>query len=168
MLSGESAVGEYPVEAAATMRQICVEAEAYLESDGRMPLGESASLAGLIEPITEATVDAAHLVTNRLNAPLIVVATDSGRTALALSNRRPTATILALTRSEQTARALALCWGVTPLLLPAAPSAEHELAVGIDWAKSHALVRPGQHVVLLRGRVAGEPTSRAVVAQEVT
>jgi pyruvate kinase len=168
MLSGESAVGEYPVEAVATMRQICAEAEAYLESDGRMPLGESASLAGLIEPITEAAVDAAHLVTERLNAPLIVVATDSGRTALALSNRRPTATILALTRTEQTARALALCWGVTPLLLAEASSAEDELATGIDWAKSHALVRPGQHVVLLRGQVAGEPTSRAVLAQEVT
>jgi pyruvate kinase len=168
MLSGESAVGEYPVEAAATMRQICAEAEAYLESDGRMPVGESASLAGLIEPITEAAVDAAHLVTEPLNAPLIVVATDSGRTALALSNRRPSATILALTRTEQTARALALCWGVTPLLLPEASSAEHELAAGIDWAKSHALIRPCQHVVLLRGQVAGEPTSLAVLAQEVT
>jgi pyruvate kinase len=168
MLSGESAVGEYPIAAVATMRQICAEAEAYLESDSRMPLGESASLAGLIESITEATVDAAHLVTERLNAPLIVVATDSGRTALALSNRRPTATILALTSTEQTARALALCWGVTPLLLPEVSSAEHELATGIDWAKSHALVRPGQHVVLLRGQVAGEPMSRAVLAQEIT
>jgi pyruvate kinase len=47
------------------------------------PLGESVSLAELIEPITEAAVDAAYLMTERLNAPLIVVATDSGRTALA-------------------------------------------------------------------------------------
>jgi pyruvate kinase len=168
MLSGESAVGEYPVEAVATMRQICGEAEAYLESRGHSPLGESVSLAGLIEPITEATVDAAHLVTERLNAPLIVVATDSGRTALALSNRRPTATILALTRTEQTARTLALCWGVTPLLLEGSSSAEQELVFGIEWAKSHGLVRPGQHAVLLRGQVAGRPRSRAVLAGEVT
>jgi pyruvate kinase len=168
MLSGESAIGEYPVEAVATMRQICGEAEAYLKSVGRSPLGESVSLSGLIEPITEAAVDAAYLITERLNAPLIMVATDSGRTALALSNRRPTATILALTRSEQIARTLALCWGVTPLILPEAYSAEHELDFGIDWARSQSLALPGQHVVLLRGDVAGHPRSRAVMVGEVT
>jgi len=168
MLSGESAIGQYPIEAVVTMRQICAEAEAYLESDGRPSFGESVSLSGLIEPITEATVDAAYLITERLDAPLIVVATDSGRTALALSNRRPTATILALTRTEQIARTLALCWGVTPLLLPDASSAEQELAFGIAWARSHALVRPGQQVVLLRGQIAGQPKSRGVLASEVT
>ncbi|HUK81228.1 MAG TPA: pyruvate kinase, partial [Verrucomicrobiae bacterium] len=162
MLSGESAVGEYPVESVATMRRICAEAESYLESGSRS-LGESASLAGLIEPITEAAVDAAHLMTERMNAPLIVVATDSGRTALALSNRRPTATILALTRTEQVARALAVCWGVTPLVLPEAFAPEQELAFGIDWAKSHRLISTGQHAVLIRGQVAGHPKSRALL-----
>ena len=167
MLSGESAVGEYPVEAVAMMRQICAEAEAYQESGGQSPLGASVSLSGLIEPITEATVDAAHLVTERLNAPVIVVTTESGRTALALSNRRPTATILALTRTEPIARMLALCWGVTPLVLPEVASARQELAFGIDWAKTTGLVRSGQYAVLLRGQVAGQPTSRAVLAGQV-
>ena len=97
MLSGETAVGEYPVEAVATMRQICAEAEAYLTSRPWTRREEPASLTGFVEPITEAAVDAACLFAHRLDAPLIVVATDSGRTALALSNRRPTATILALT-----------------------------------------------------------------------
>ena len=168
MLSGESAVGEYPVEAVVTMGQICSEAEAYLKSRGRSPLAESISLSGLIEPITEAAVDAAHLMTEQLDAPLIVVATDSGRTAVALSNRRPTATILALTRTERIARTLALCWGVTPLVRPEPSSAEDELKLAIDWAKSHSLVRSGQYAVLLRGQVAGQPRSRAVLAGEVT
>jgi pyruvate kinase len=168
MLSGETAVGEYPVEAVTTMRQICEEAEAYLESGVLASLDESASLAGLIEPITEAAVDAAHLITQRLHAPLIVVATLHGRTALALSNRRPTASILAVTHTEQLARALALCWGVTPLFLPDSSTPERELAYGIEWAKSHSLVRPGQHAVLLRGQLAGQPPSRAVLAREVT
>ena len=64
-----------------------------------------------------------------------MVATDSGRTALALSNRRPAATILAVTRTEQIARTLAVCWGVTPVVQPEAASAEQELAFAIDWAK---------------------------------
>src|SRR5262249_8782646 len=116
MLSGESAVGEYPVEAVATMRQICAEAETFLKSGARPARGESASLSGSVGPIPGARVAAACLVTRRLDAPLIVVATDSGRTALALSNRRPSATILALTRTEQIARTLAVCWGVTPVV----------------------------------------------------
>jgi len=168
MLSGETAVGEYPVESVTTMAQICTEAEAYLESDRKLQIEMPGSLAGLIKPITEATVDAVHLVTNRLNAPLIVVATESGRTALALSNRRPGATILALARTEQIARTLSLCWGVTPVVLPGPSSAERELAFGIEWAKSNGLVRSGQHVVLVRGQIAGEPTSRGVLVREVS
>ena len=168
MLSGESAIGDYPVEAVSAMRQICVEAEAYLKSHGLAPLQESGSLGELIEPITKAAADAAHLITERLDAPLIVVATESGRTALALSNRRPTATILALTRTESLARALALCWGVIPLVLPEAFSTQGKLAYGIDWAKSHSLIRSGEHAVLLRGQVAGQPTSRGVLACEIT
>jgi pyruvate kinase len=167
MLSGESAVGEYPIESVVTMGQILSEAEAYLESGGGLPVGELIPLSGLIEPITEAAVDAAHLMTEQLNAPLIVVATDSGRTAVALSNRRPTATILVLTRTERVARALAPCWGVTPLVQPDPSSAEHELKRAIDWARSHSLVRSGEYAVLLRGQVAGEPRSRAVLAGEV-
>src|SRR4029453_17357494 len=132
---------EYPVEAVVTMGQICSEAEAYLESSGSSPRAESISLSGLIEPITEAAVDGAHLMTEQLDAPLIIVSTESGRTAVALSNRRPTATILALTRTEQVARTLALCWGVTPLVLPETSTAQRELAFGIEWARSQSLIR---------------------------
>jgi len=63
---------------------------------------------------------------------------------------------------------LALCWGVTPLVLAEASSAQRELALGIDWARSQSLIRPGQHVVLLRGQVADQPKSRTVMAREVT
>jgi pyruvate kinase len=167
MLSGETAVGEYPVESVATMRQICAEAEAYLKSGARPAGDESASLAGFVEPITEATVDAACLVARRLDAPVIVVATESGRTALALSNRRPSATILAVTRTEQLARTLAVCWGVTAVVQPETATAEQELAFAIEWAKSRGLVRPDQYAVLVRGQVPGEDPSRAVLARQV-
>lgn len=166
MLSGETAVGEYPVEAVACMREICAEAEAYLKSRGREAV--PAPLAGFVDPITEAAVDAACLAAQRLGSPLIVVATDSGRTALALSNRRPPATILAVTRTEEVARLLALCWGVTPLILAQSSAAEEELTFASDWAKSRGLVRPGQHAVLVRGQVPGGSRSRAVVVREIS
>jgi pyruvate kinase len=168
MLSGESAIGQYPVEAVATMRRICAEAEAHTQLQQRRPaLGTPASLAGLVQPITEAMVDAACLAAEQLNAPVIIVATASGRTALALSNRRPGAMILALTPTEQTARALTLCWGVTPLVLPEVPSVDQELAFAIDWVKSCQLVHPGQHVVFIRGEIPGQIKNRAVLAHEV-
>src|SRR4051794_12390867 len=167
MLSGETAVGEYPVEAVETMRQICAEAEAYRASAGR-PAGEAAPLTGFVEPITEAAVDAACLVTRRLAAPLIVVATGSGRAAPALSNRRPAATILAVTRTEALARTLAVCWGVTPVVQPEPATAERELDLAIQRAKERGAVRPGQYAVLLRGQVPGEDPSRAVLVRRVS
>jgi pyruvate kinase len=161
-------VGEYPVEAVATMRRICAEAEAYLKAVPRPAAGASPSLAGFVEPITEATVDAASLVARRLDAPLIVVATDSGRTALALSNRRPAAAVLALTRTEPVARSLAVCWGVTPVVQPEAVSLEKDMTFAIEWARSRRLVEPGQYVVLLRGQVPGEDRSRGVLVRQVS
>jgi pyruvate kinase len=167
MLSGESAIGQYPVEAVTTMRRICAEAEAHTQQRHKPTSGTLTSLAELVHPITEAMVDAAYLAAEQLNAPVIVVATASGRTALALSNRRPRAMILALNPTEQTARALTICWGVIPLVLPQVFSVDQELAFAVDWAKSHQLIHPGQHVVFIRGEMPGQIRSRAVLAHEV-
>jgi pyruvate kinase len=98
---------------------------------------------------------------------LIVVATNSGRTALALSNRRPTATVLALTHSEQVARLLALCRGVTATVAPENSSPQQELTFAIDWARTRRLIQTGQQVVLVRGETPGQPTGRAVVVRAV-
>ena len=147
------------------MRQICAEAEAYRRA--RPPAGPPAPLAGFVEPITEAAVDAACLVAQRLDAPLIVVATESGRTALALSNRRPAATILAVTRTEQLARIAAVCWGVTAVVQPEPAPAERDLAFATGWAKARGLVNAGQYAVFVRGQVPGEDSSRALLARRV-
>jgi pyruvate kinase len=164
MLSGESAIGEYPVEAVTTMRQICAEAEAYLKSEAHDSRGGPAPLSGLIDPLTEASVDAACLMTRQLDAALIVVAAPSGRPARALANRRPAASILALPPTDQIAQRLSLCWGVIPVVLSVRSEAQRALIYGIEWAKSHGLVGPGQHAVLLADQVGGRPDVRAVLA----
>jgi pyruvate kinase len=167
MLSGESAVGEYPVESVVTMRRICTEAEAHLKAAGSPAPRASSTPPRTGDPIGAAAVDAACLMAGELDAALIVVATDSGRTALALGNRRPSAAILALARTEQVARRLSLCWGVTAIVLPERSWAERVLAVGVDWARTQGLVTPGQRVVLLRGQVTEDPDIRAVLAATV-
>jgi pyruvate kinase len=168
MLSGESAVGEYPTQAVATMRRICARAEEFLNEGGQALSAAPAPLSPFVDPITEAAVDAACLAARRLGAPLIVVATESGRTALALSNRRPAAAVLALTRTEAVARLLALCGGVTSLVAPETNSAEQELSFATDWARSHGLLQQAQHVVLLRGEKPGQAGSRMVMVRELS
>src|SRR6185295_13457264 len=147
------AVGQYPVEAVMTMRQICTEAEAYLKSARRHAGAEVSPLSGFVDLITKASVDAACLMTEQLGAALIVVTARSGRTALALSNRRPAAPILALSRTEKVARSLSLCRGITAVVLPEASAAERVLARGVEWAQSHGIASSGQHAVLLSRQV---------------
>jgi pyruvate kinase len=82
------------------MRDICAEAEAFLKSRTETSRGRPPSVA-FTDAVTEAAVDGACLMARRLDAALIVVSADSGWTALALSNRRPDAAVLALCRTPR-------------------------------------------------------------------
>ena len=167
MLSGETAAGTYPVEAVETMSRIVREAETFLaERAGAADRGIGWSNEGWITPITEAVVDAASLACRRLNAALLVVATRSGRTALAASKHRNATPTLALAEDLDTARAMALYWGVTPLVAPGIADVEHDLTVALDWAKTHKVAQPGDRVVLVRGSIPGNPTHNALVVRE--
>ena len=135
MLSGETAIGHYPVESVTMMSRIVGEAECDLFSKlragvpctwsisngylGDVPGANRAiARAGVVKPITESVVEAASHISRRLNAALLVVATYSGRTALALSKQRNPAPTLALAHDAETARAMSLFWGVTALPMP--------------------------------------------------
>ena len=134
MLSGESAIGDYPVESVSMMSRIAGEAENLLFSEFRTGAPWTWSVAnwpgaearrgataenhgvvraGRVQPITESVVEAASLISRRLSATLLVVATSSGRTALVFSKQRNSAPTLAVANDAQTARAMALYWGVT-------------------------------------------------------
>ena len=173
MLSGETAVGQYPVEAVETMSRIVARAEAFLAGQvpgrtlGHVESGLGWSNRGWITPITEAVVDAASLACLRLGAALLVVATRSGRTALAASKHRNASPTLALADDAEAARAMALYWGVTPLHAPEIVDVEHALTVALDWAGTHGLARTGDLVVLVRGTIPGNPTHNALLVREV-
>ncbi|MEO6811497.1 MAG: pyruvate kinase [Isosphaeraceae bacterium] len=165
MLSGETAIGSYPVETVAMMSRIATEAERLLPT-ARVELAAS-TRAGWIQPITEGVVEAASLASRRLGAALLVVATHSGRTALALSKHRHPTPTLALAEDVETARALALYWGVTPVHCPSIADGEQTLSFALDWAKVRGLVTTGDRVVFLRGTMPGNPVHNAMLVREV-
>jgi pyruvate kinase len=169
MLSGETAVGAYPIEAVATMSRIVAEAEKLLPAirADRSPHPVRTRQA-LVTPITDGVVEAASHVCTCLGASLLVVATHSGRTALAVSKHRHATPTLAVACDIETARRMTLYWGVTPLHFPQITDIEELLTCALDWAREHRLVAKGDRVVLLRGTVPGEPVHNALLVQEVT
>ena len=114
MLSGETAVGRYPVRAVEVMDRIAriVEPRLYPRSDDdfeRLPHRH---------PITDAISDATARIADELAARLIVTSTFSGYTARQVARERPRVPIVALTPSAATCRRLTLVWGVQPIQVP--------------------------------------------------
>ena len=122
MLSGETAIGQFPVEAVSTMSRIAKETEQHMER-GAKKADEMSEASTAVErylknppvtPVTQAIVQGSNLIGNMLDAKLIVVATHTGRTALALSKTRNTIPTVATSDMESTLRRVCLYWGVTP------------------------------------------------------
>lgn len=149
MLSGETAVGEYPREAVETMHAIAMATEPIMRERRR---GEDAAPAR--DPgdniITEATVEAAGRIACGVEARLIVVATASGSTARSLSRHRFFVHTIGVSDSEVTLRRMCLYWGVFPVAAP--PGGTEELLRQlVDRAKTAGYLSPGDRVVLIGG-----------------
>jgi pyruvate kinase len=114
MLSGESAIGKYPVEAVSMMARIVVDAERHIKeltADHRQRLKSHLSIA---ETICEATAHAA----DDLDLRGIALFTESGQTARQLSKYHPASPIFALSPVDITINRLSLLWGTTPIRCP--------------------------------------------------
>lgn len=108
MLSGESAKGKYPLEAVGIMATICERTDRVMKS--RLDYNNDSRKLRITEAVCRGAVETAE----KLEAPLIVVATRGGKSARAVRKYFPDATILALTTNETTARQLVLSKGVIP------------------------------------------------------
>jgi pyruvate kinase len=148
MLSGESAVGKYPIEAVAMMSRIARETERYVTAKKYGDtLSEERTRAQLV---TEGVTLAASTAAEHMNAELMAVATHSGKTAMAISKQRSPVTLLALTDQLATSRRMCLYWGVLPLLTHVVEeSPEQLLKFVVDWGKSQQLLQSGSRVVLI-------------------
>jgi len=148
MLSGESAIGKFPVEAVSTMSRIARETErdVAIRRYGDT-LSEERTRA---QVVTEGVTLAASTAAEHLNADLMVVATHSGKTAMAISKQRSPVTLLALTDQIDTSRRMCLYWGVAPLLTHVVEeSPEQLLKFVVDWGKEKQLLQSGSRVVLI-------------------
>lgn len=113
MLSGETAAGNYPIEALKTMVRIAVRTEKDIDYRKRFNTNERHVNPDITDAISHATCTTAH----DLNAKAIVTVTKSGRTARMISKYRPDCTIIGCTTEAKVSRQLNLSWGVRPVLL---------------------------------------------------
>lgn len=146
MLSGETAVGKYPVEAVALMAHIGEAVEASLQfASCSFTFGNEAM------SMTDAIGNATCEIAKQLHAKLIVTATSSGFTARMISRHRPLTPIFAVTSSEQTQRRLALVWGVNATLVSNAARIEDLVQASLSAARAQGLVAEGDVVVVTGG-----------------
>jgi pyruvate kinase len=161
MLSGETAVGEYPVEAVAYMDRIARAVEPSM--DYRHELPEAAENPSIGSAMSNAACDLAEA----LRAAAILVPTFTGRTANAVARLRPRRPIVALTHMDWAMRQLALEWGVTPLLISERPNVEDLWRTSIDAAREAGLVQTGDRVVITAGTAVNIPGSTNVIKVDI-
>lgn len=151
MLSGETAMGKYPVKAVQVMDKIARRMEQVIDypailkekmNEGRTAIDQAVSLA-------------ACQVTQDLELGVIICSTSSGATARSISQKRPKATIFATSPNEQVVRQLALSWGVYPVLVEKTTKIEVAVENAIREAKKRNLVDSGDVVTIITGVVIG-------------
>ena len=153
MLSGESAKGKYPLEAVTIMATICERTDRVMTS--RLDFNNDNRKLRITEAVCRGAVETAE----KLEAPLIVVATQGGKSARAVRKYFPDATILALTTNETTARQLVLSKGVVPQLVEEIASTDDFYHLGKDLALKSGLARKGDVVVMVSGALVPSGTT---------
>ena len=142
MLSGETAVGLYAVEAVAMMGRIIESAEATLPERGF----STSSKPGPSEDLSDAVARSAAELADQLEANYIVVFTESGYTARLVSKHRPRSAILGLSRHQQVCRRMKLLWGVRSKLVDEIQDVDHlvkvaeSLLLRLGWVESGDLI----------------------------
>jgi pyruvate kinase len=161
MLSAETAVGRYPVEAVSTMTRIARAVEPSLGYRHQLP-------SALEEPtVGRAMSNAACDLAEALGAKAILVPTFTGRTASAVARLRPRRPVVALTHVQASLQHMAIEWGVTPLEIPEVTDVEELWRISIDTARDAGVVESGDRVVLTAGTAVNIPGSTNVIKVDV-
>ncbi|BAU09864.1 pyruvate kinase [Leptolyngbya sp. NIES-3755] len=158
MLSNETAVGKYPIEAVSQMASIAVRIE---QENAKQPSENSG------RSIPNAISQAVGNIAVQLDASAIMSLTKTGSTARNVSKFRPRTPILAITPHVDVARQLQLVWGVKPLLVLDLPSTGQTFQAALNVAQEKGLVSEGDLVVLTAGTLQGVAGSTDLIKVEV-
>ena len=146
MLSGETAAGQYPVEAVRTMARIAERTEQDIDYIKRFKLREVETNPDVTTAISHATCTTAHDL-----AAAIITVTKSGKTARMISKFRPNCPIIGFSTEARVCRQLNLSWGVTPLLIEEKASTDDLFNHAVDSAEYAGLVKSGELVAITAG-----------------
>lgn len=147
MLSGETASGQYPVEAVKTMDRIAVRTEEDIDYDYRFKRRSIMDKPDITNAVSHATCTTAA----DLKASAIITVSKSGRTVGMISRYRPSCTIIGCCMDDYVCRQLNLYWGVEPLLLEREDNAEELFNHAVEAAERAGLVSRGDLTVLTAG-----------------
>ncbi len=154
MLSGESAIGKYPVETVQMMHHIATRLEKEIKREAFIVRDHSD--AGSI-PINIATSVAYAVLQGQ--ADLVITPTITGNTARLLSQNRPNTVILALTKDPKIARSLMLSHGVYPLVYDIGTDTEKLIKESVEMVKEKGFIKPGGRVIITGGFPLGSATN---------
>ena len=160
MLSNETAVGQFPVEAVATMARIACRTETEQMERDVEDFGEGNTIPNAIS-------QAVGQISSQLRAAAIMTLTRTGATARNVSKFRPRAPILAVTPLVDVSRQLQVVWGVTPLLVVDLASTGQTFQAALNVAQEASLVRDGDLVVMTAGTLQGVAGSTDLIKVEM-
>jgi pyruvate kinase len=149
MLSGETSVGKYPLEAVRIMERIIRKVESERLGRGRLALEGR----GIVADRHDALGRSACVLAEQMRAAAIVTVTNSGQTARVLARYRPDPPIVAITDSPKTLRTLSIIWGVRGLMVDSLEGdSDRALAQVQERLVASGVVRRGEYIVLLAGQ----------------
>ncbi|MBQ4650373.1 MAG: pyruvate kinase [Firmicutes bacterium] len=164
MLSGESAMGEYPVEAVAAMAKIARQAE---HDDPRFLPGNSVWHEMDAEDTTNAVGHAACTLAKDIKAEAIMAITKTGYTATRMSKFRPPIKIIAATPETKAFHQASMQWGVEPLLCGNATNVEILVYKCVERAKEEGIVKEGDKIVISAGVPLDIPGNTNMIRVEI-
>jgi pyruvate kinase len=161
MLSGETAVGEFPVKAVQTMDRIARAVEPSLGYRHEIPDATEQPTIG------NAMSNAACDLAEALGAKAMLVPTFTGRTASAVARLRPRRPIVALTHKIWSVHQMAIEWGVTPIEIPECKDVEDLWNRSLEAAKDAGIIEAGDTVVITAGTAVNIPGSTNVIKVDI-
>jgi pyruvate kinase len=159
MLSEETAIGSYPIEATETMVRIAMEAETIFPYEEML----RSRWQDVLPEVNDAAARAACQMAHQVQAKAIIAFTTSGTTALRVSKYRPYHPILAVTPSASVVSRLSLAWGVLPLKKPEPAKLEEVFELASQAALETNLAKRGDLIVIAAGIPLGVPGSTNLV-----